>query len=234
MVKCQFCNSQKTKLLNEVLFCESCEIYFSLKNGNQLIKSLPIVETDQRMLSFCPPCSRKFEQEIFIKCKRFQEYFKQLPYCANCKSSNAVFLKNLFFKNFLLYKKIDRVFGFRTLLLLLFVWVYIEECIPLMHLYISMTLGEIQFLRLLVQAFIFYQTSQYSFVNAMLFLMCLYKIITKKSMYFKVPTNLLSAHELDTFIDRLNINTSFDRDIYKHKAKKNLKFGSQPTLKSKL
>ncbi|ELA42649.1 uncharacterized protein VICG_00401 [Vittaforma corneae ATCC 50505] len=233
MKQCQFCNSHKTKVLNDTLFCENCEIYFTLKNGIQLIKSLPIAETKQRTLNLCVSCSRRAMKNSSIKCRTFREYLKRLPYCSSCKSLNVVFLKNLFFKNFLLYKKIKSVFGLSTLFTLIMTWCCFEKYVSALYYYIAITADGMSSFSFIFTSFLLYHLNQYSFIRLMLFLICLYKIISKKSIYFEIPINLLSAHELDNFIDRLNINSSLESDVYRHDKRVNVHYGSQPHLKNK-
>lgn len=233
MKQCQFCNSHKTKALSDTLFCENCEIYFTLKNGIQLIKSLPIAETRQRSLNLCVSCSRRAMKNNSVRCRTFREYLKKLPYCSNCKSLNFVFLKNLFFKNFLLYKKIKNVFGLSTFFTLIMLWNCFEKYVAVVYYYIAISANDMSPLSFISTSFLLYHLNRYSFIRFSLFLICLYKIISKKAIHFEVPINLLSAHELDNFIDRLNINDSFESGVYRHEKRASVQYSSQPHLKSK-
>jgi hypothetical protein len=229
MAQCQFCSSFKTKVLNDILYCENCEIYFVLKSGSQLIKSLPVSETRQRNLNLCSSCAKKAIKNSSIRCRTFREYLKKLPYCKNCKCLNFIFLKNLFFKNFLLYKKIRNQFKLSTLFTLLAIWSYFEKYLILIYYYISIS-TDMTLLSFICTSFVMYHLNQYSFVRFILLIMCIYKILYKKSIYFEVPINLLSTYELDSFIDRLNINSSVDSNVYRYKKNGNNRNTSQPNV----
>lgn len=211
MKRCEFCGTRKTVLLNDTLYCESCEIYFTLKNGSQLIKSLPVSETKQRFLNLCASCSKTAQKFSVIRCRTFRGYFRKLPYCKGCKSLNLIFLKNLFFKNFLLYKKINRVFGLPSLIALILAFIFSPKYIILIYYYITIKAGNMSGREFFTTTFLLYHTCKYEFVKFILFVICLYKILTKWMMYFEVPINLSSSRELANFVDKLNINTSLDR-----------------------
>lgn len=205
MKHCQLCGSGKIKISNDVLFCENCEIYFAIKNGNQLIKALPITETKQRSLCLCPVCTRIAMKPAITKCRCFKEYLRKLPFCRSCKSINRDFLKNLFFKNFLLYKKTRRVFGLTTLLILIATWLILDPLLVLIYYYIEYCLDDLSFRRFLFTSIVFYNINSYSFIRDILFVVCLYKIVFSKCTIFEIPINLLDPHELDSFINRLSI-----------------------------
>lgn len=230
MKQCEFCGSRKTKRLNETLFCENCEIYFALKNGTQLIKSLPITETSSRSLKLCPSCTKLASKDTLIVCKTFREYLKKLPYCKTCKSLNLIFLKNLFFKNFLLYKKIRKIFGITTLFTLILTWIFLEDWIVLFYYYITMQSTGLPFSKLIVTAVIFYNLNRYAFIRFWIFLLCLYRVLTRKTIYFDVPINLLNVYELDNFIDRLSLNGP--QDLYRSKKQADRRYDSLPHIKS--
>lgn len=234
MTKCQFCNSCKTKKLNDAFFCEKCEIYFYIKNGSQLIKSLPIAEIQQRSLNLCTRCNENSRKNKLIKCQVFNEYIRKLPYCKKCKKENYLFLKNLFFKNFLLYKKIGRVFGLSELIVLVVCWFQYSQAIPVLYLYISMLACDPGFFWFIFRIFLLYHLKSYSFAILGMFLVCLYRILKEKTIYFEMPINLYNPEELDAFIDKLNINTSFDRNAHKNKTDKEAKANGYSALKTGL
>jgi hypothetical protein len=76
-----------------------------------------MAETRQRNLNLCSHCFKKASKNCSIKCRCFGNYFKKLPFCSKCKASNRLFLKNLFFKNFLLYKRNGNIFGMTSFLI---------------------------------------------------------------------------------------------------------------------
>lgn len=232
MPQCQFCKSHKTKLLIDTLYCENCEIYFTLKNGIQLIKTLPLAETKQRSLNFCADCTKTALKNNTVKCKTFREYIKKLPYCKSCKALNLIFLKNLFFKNFLLYKKIENQFGISLLLSIIFTWSYFENYLALFYYYIEILSGNLSTSSFILISFLFYHLNRYSVFRFILFIICIFKVLFTKTIYFDVPINLLSTKELDNFLNRLNINSSFDNGVYKNRKKASINFMSHSDLKS--
>lgn len=205
MKHCQLCGSGRIKLSNDIMFCENCEIYFAIKNTTQLIKSLPITETKQRSLCLCPTCTKRAMKPTITKCRFFKEYLRKLPFCRSCKSINRDFLKNLFFKNFLLYKKTRKVFGFTTLLVLLISWLISKPLLFPMYYYIEFSLDNLSLKKLVLTSLIFYNIIPYSFARDILFLICLYKIVFSRRTLFEIPINLLDPRELDSFINRLSI-----------------------------
>lgn len=241
---CQFCCSYKAKALGDALYCEKCEVYYMIKGGKQRIKTLPLVETKQRSLSLCPRCTNKTKNNRKLLVKTFNEYFKSLPYCKSCKLLNKVFLKNLFFKSFLLYKKSRAIFGWGDLLALLVLPgyisfqncanIYLNRVLGLICLYVEYKRYSLTFLKLAVLLILFFQACEYEFMNLLYFAYCLYRISFSRSIYFEVPINPYNIEELDNFIDKLNINTSFEDDVYRYKRQAHAKSNSHHDLKYRL
>jgi len=220
--------------MNDTLYCENCEIYFTVKGRSQLIKSLPVTETKQRFLNLCSSCTKAATKSHLIKCRSFREYYKRLPYCSSCRALNLVFLKNQFFKNFLLYKKVKRVFGAPSVIALLLVWNFFERYIGVLYYYISIKAGHMSVVEFIFTTVMLYHMNQYAFVRFALLLVCLYRLVTRRVTYFEMPLNPLSSQGLNDFIDRLSINGSFDSDFDRYGRKPKLpQTNSQPLLRNK-
>lgn len=215
MAKCQICQSGKIRTLNDTIFCENCEIYFSVIDGKQRIKALPIVETKQRSMNLCSACSKKASKDTYIQCRIFKEYLKKLPFCKACKSLNSLFLKNLYFKNFLLHKKSRKTFGIFTLLALLTLFLVSEDKLIYFYLYLALLSENVTGIGVLSYIFVWYHLNRYSFVHAIIFILCLKKVFTTKDIYFDLPVNLLSLNQIENHLDRLKINTSTEKESSK-------------------
>jgi hypothetical protein len=241
---CQFCCSYRATTLEDALYCERCEVYYTVINGKQRIKTLPLVETKQRSLSLCPRCTSRTKNNRKLLVKTFSEYFRGLPYCKSCKLLNKVFLKNLFFKSFLLYKKSRPVFGWGDLLILLALPGYISiqgnasvclnRTLSLICLYVEYKRYSLTVLKSIVLMALFCQACEYEFMNFLYFTYCLCRIAFSSSIYFEVPINPYNIEELDNFIDKLSINTSFENDVYKYKRQANVRSNSHHDLKHRL
>lgn len=241
---CQFCCSYKAKPLGDVLYCEKCEVYYTVKNGVQLIKTLPLVETRQRSLNLCSRCASKAKNKKRFLVKTFTEYFKNLPYCKSCKLLNKIFLKNLFFKNFLLYKKSRPIFSWRDLLTFLTLLgyigikdhagVYLNRALILACMYVEYKRYSLTFLRVVFLTVLFYQNCEYEFISLLYFAYCFYHMSFSKSIYFEVPVNPYNIEELDSFIDKLTINTYLENEVYRCKKQDNARFNSHHNLSHRI
>lgn len=241
---CQLCCSYRARALGNTLYCEKCEVYYTVRNGKQLIKTLPLVETRQRSLNLCPRCVNKTKNSKKLLVKTFGEYFKSLPYCKSCKFLNKIFLKNLFFKSFLLYKKSRPIFGWVDLLVLLalpgyvscqnYTSVCLNRALGFICLYVEYKRYSLTFLKSIVLLVLLHQSCGYEFANFLCFVYCLCRISFSRSIYFEVPINPYNIEELDAFIDKLSINTSFENDVYRYKRQVNVRSNSHHDLKHRL
>lgn len=215
MKKCQICQSGKIRILHDTLYCANCEIYFSLDDGKQRVKSLPIVETKQRAMKLCLNCNKKYAKNNSIKCKVFLEYFKKLPFCKQCKALNSLFLKNLFFKNFLLYKKTQKTYGIFTLFFFIALAFFSSKKLIFYYVYLALSSGDLGLLKAISLGFTWYHINRYSFSYPIVFTMCFRKILFVKEVYFDVPINLMSVEQIQDHLDRLKIGTSTEKESYK-------------------
>lgn len=215
MAKCQICQSGKIRILSDTIFCENCEIYYSMNDGKQRIKALPIVETKQRTLNLCANCTKKASKNNNIQCRVFKEYLKKLPFCSPCKSLNSLFLKNLFFKNFLLHKKSKKTFGIFTFLALLAISWFSAEKVFYFYLYLVLVTENITGVGVIYFLFLWYHFNRYSFFHPILFILGLKKIFDSREIYFNMPVNLLSSNQIENHLDRLKINTSTEKEPQK-------------------
>lgn len=215
---CQFCHSGSIKRLKDgILYCPNCEIYYVVRNGKQYIKSLPLVEIEQRSLNLCSKCMKSTKNSRRVCVKTFSEYYKNLPFCKKCRIINKVFIKNFYCKSFILYKKMKRIFGLKDMLCLLILscilirYLSVFPLLPALVLYIDYRRYSLSFIRCILLILFFYQFSHYEFVKLFLIIYCLYNLAFAKSIFFEVPVDTCNAEELDGFINKLSINTSFEK-----------------------
>ena len=224
--RCQVCFSSRTVPLKDTVYCELCDIYYTMKGGRQHISTLPIKELEQASLDLCTRCRKKSGKGHIIVCRSFGDYFSKLGFCRGCKSSNRDFLKNLYYKNFLLYRTKVPLFGWRSILLLLFCLILYNvaahSCgITLYDLVAPPSQGSIGtwMLLILVQyarhgmalrrlvfvSFLFYYLGHVSLVNDALLLYIAVGILFYRTVVFSIPSNLHCHDDLHSFIEKLSI-----------------------------
>ncbi|OQS53992.1 hypothetical protein EHP00_526 [Ecytonucleospora hepatopenaei] len=108
---CQVCLSQQIILLSGSVYCEKCEVYYQLENGNQFVAAIPVSEIDQMGPDLCKKCEGIKKSNRKIECTSFNDFTKKIKLCGKCKSINHSFLKNLYFRNFVLCRKTKAIYG---------------------------------------------------------------------------------------------------------------------------
>lgn len=108
---CQVCMSSKIIVLNNSVYCEKCAVYYQIENDSQFISAIPVSEIDYAAPELCTKCEKLRESNRKIKCTSFNDFYKKIRLCKECKKNNHAFLKNLYFRNFILCKKTKYVYG---------------------------------------------------------------------------------------------------------------------------
>ena len=210
-MKCQICLSNKLIMLKDTIYCENCNIYYSIHENNQLIKSLPIKIVSQVSLELCNKC-KNIERKGFIRCKTFQQYLNKLSLCRKCKNNNRDFLGNIFYKNFLLHKKNIRIFGWKFLLFFIIYYYFSSNYFSsfFYQIFLSFVIDyfayKFTFSRFLFFSLLFYTTKDLEFVRIIFFFYFLYHILFTKTIVFDVPLDSSSEDGLNSFINRLSIS----------------------------
>lgn len=202
-----------------MLYCEFCQIYYTLKNDIQQISSLPIRELDQTSLDLCKACTRRLvngQREVI--CRTAEEYLSGIGLCRGCKASNRSLIHNLYYKNFLFHRKFVRPIGWiSSLFILLFLYLLppnpiVRWFFAIMIEYKQCRLGHVRFILLTL---ICVKLGNFDFVSDSLLVYMLYRLLFFKTVVFSLPANLSCHKNLNSFIERLNINGSMllDQDI---------------------
>ncbi|KAL6120958.1 hypothetical protein NUSPORA_02217 [Nucleospora cyclopteri] len=108
---CQVCWSKNVLNLSKMLYCENCDIYYSLEKNNQYVTSLPVTEIDAPKIKLCHKCKKIEKSSRKIKCQTFRGFLSKLNLCKNCKESNHDNIKNLYYRNFIMHKKVERIYS---------------------------------------------------------------------------------------------------------------------------
>ncbi|KAI5152021.1 hypothetical protein ENBRE01_2508 [Enteropsectra breve] len=219
--KCQICSSMRIHMLNNKLYCESCDVYYYLRNGVQVVATLPVNANSQPFLDLCPRCSElSAKTKRKIKCKTFRGYFARIGYCSVCKNLNRDLFKNLFYKNFLLHQKDQASFGpILKLALFLLSFLFMDKKYVMLGilLYIQRRSGNLTIMRALFSCFLVYRYWWSLSVKLLLISCGLYMIFNSYSIQFYVPENLYCPEDLSKFIGNLNFSTG---EEYKKSTRK--------------
>lgn len=232
MVKyCQYCLSYKINRLKECIYCTNCEIYYRIENNNQAIKSIPLEEINQINLKLCKNCNKKARGNLLVK--TVKEYYKKLPFCKNCKLKNKIFIRNYYFKNFLLNKEFLRDFTTFDLFLIIFSFFilnyelifynnnlqilekysflnffeknnFINLFINILYLYVEYKRYAFSYFTIFIFIILYY-LKRYEIISWIVLFYCFIRIITSKSYYFKININSNNEHNLNNLIDKLKI-----------------------------
>lgn len=206
---CQICLSNKTIKNDNILFCESCNVYYTIYNNIQKIRQLPIKDTSQISFEFCTKCKERFKKkESKIRCRNFKEYLSKLPACNKCKIKNKDFISNLYYNNFSLYRKEVHAFNFLSKILffiffLIFPFFYVVIGIE----YLLNSLSMLKFIMLILMERFF---GNYDFVKDFFFIYIFLKKIIAKKIVFDLPSDLQRDDNLHHFIQRLKITEPFN------------------------
>lgn len=104
----------------------------SIKNQ---VSSLPLRPISQCTLDLCTNCSRTTAlrranyKKVIARCRTVNDYIVALKFCKKCRTLNEDFLKNQYYKNFLLFRKEISVFSWITMLLYIVTSVHINSSI---------------------------------------------------------------------------------------------------------
>ena len=120
---CQVCLSNRIVILNSSVYCEKCDVYYQIENNNQFVSAIPVSEMDTFGPELCSKCSARKMNDKKIKCTGFNDYYNKIRLCKLCKVTNKEYLKNLYYRNFILCKKIKNTYG--TLYKISFIWLII-------------------------------------------------------------------------------------------------------------
>ncbi|KAF7683135.1 hypothetical protein TCON_1647 [Astathelohania contejeani] len=102
-MRCQICHTKNIISLTNKIYCEECEVYYTIKSNQQEYSFLPITHTNKATkLILCSECKKMADYRI--KCKNFKEYFRKVAFCNYCKKKNKTEIKTMFFRVFQLYK----------------------------------------------------------------------------------------------------------------------------------
>lgn len=217
MIYCQYCLSSSVVRLKGCLYCKDCEIYYKQENKEQIVSSIPLEETNQTFLKLCKKynicCGRN---DRFLYVKTVNEYYRKLPFCKPCKQRNRSFIRNFYFKNFLLNK--EKLYDFSkkdVLLLILYLISYLAldihssiRGVVSIALYIY-----VQYKRCFFSYFydsficlILFFLRYFEIVSFITFLFCFYRVFTSKSYYFKININPANTLNINDLLNKLKIN----------------------------
>lgn len=207
---CQTCLSKKTIKTGNMLFCESCRIYYIIQNNLQRPKILPLKDVNQISFEFCTKCEKNFDQiDCEIRCRNFNEYLSKFMICKKCRIDNRDFISNLYYKNFVFYKKEVVFFGF--FLKILFFVLFLFCPVFYVAIFVEYALGELTFSKSILYFLANYFFSSFEVINDLFFFYFFFvKIIMAKKVVFDVPSNLQRYNNLHHFIKRLKISDSFN------------------------
>lgn len=208
--RCQICSSSRTVQLKETIYCEACDVYYSMCDGVQYVSTLPMKPSTQISPELCQRCQAKANAKKYkIRCETFQDYFSRLRYCKSCKLRNKDFLKNHYYKNFLLHRTKRTVFSKLMLGLFLASCYFIPNTKYRSLLFLGLVILRqygFSYSRLLLAAAITLQLGHLWIVRDACILFCLLKILFAHATVFDIPSNFNSYEELHCFFKKLNIS----------------------------
>ncbi|KAM0671472.1 hypothetical protein CWI42_080060 [Ordospora colligata] len=195
MKQCSYCGFRRIVALNSKYYCEECEVYYTYRNNKQEYSNFPMEETDQIAVKsgLCKKCEPRHESGRCVCCRTFREYFKKLPFCKKCKEKNERCIKNVFFRNFILYKTHDRVFPVLHIIICVFLLYFVRNSIvysiPVLFLIeyrIKRSLGISMIAKLVLVAGVLHL----SYGKLVCYLYYIYLMISSKKWQYNVPINL--------------------------------------------
>jgi Putative ribonucleoprotein zinc-finger pf C4 type len=219
--KCKICLSSQIIDFKDTIFCENCDIYYSVINGTQHVKTLPIKNISQHSLNLCKTCEANILTHKKISCKTFLQYFHKLRLCKPCKALNKDYISNLFYKNFLLHKNTIRLFSDWEIPALCIAYYFMGDSILFnwfIVIFNKYRSYRYSFRKLILITILIYKLQNYEFPKLICFIYSILVTLLSKTVIYNVPTNFSSDEELDSFIKDLSIRGSVveDSSIYKN------------------
>ncbi|EDQ31224.1 ribosomal protein L12E-L44-L45-RPP1-RPP2 [Enterocytozoon bieneusi H348] len=117
---CRTCLSNEIVILSHSIYCKVCNVYYHVESENQYVSSIPVKEFNCLSITLCIQCKSSINENRIISCVNYIDFLHKLHLCSNCKKTNENFLLNLYYRNFITYKKIKKTYN---------IWYKIIYCI---------------------------------------------------------------------------------------------------------
>lgn len=108
---CRTCLSNEIIVLSHSIYCKVCNVYYHIESENQYVSSIPVKEFDSLSVTLCIRCKSNINENRIISCINYIDFLYKLQLCSNCKKINENFLLNLYYRNFINYKKIKKAYS---------------------------------------------------------------------------------------------------------------------------
>ncbi|KAI4292584.1 hypothetical protein PAPHI01_1858 [Pancytospora philotis] len=211
--QCRMCHSYSTLRVYDSLFCEKCNVYYSLADGDYRPTSLPLREAAQTSLRLCRSCAKKYPRSnAQILASSFADYFNALSYCRVCKVVNRDYIKNHYYKNFIQHRTQRATFGWKYWLLYALTFFAYSPglCTRLCWLLlVEYKRSRLSCLRALVIFALFFHLGGYAFFRDAVALYVFCAILLARTVCFAIPANPQTHDNIHSLLNRLNI-----RDFY--------------------
>jgi len=201
--KCQYCGTNVIKN-----YCSVCRSHFTIVNNNEQ-KYLSVEMDDLEFLSIsdklCPLCTRYYKNSKYIiRSTSFSDYFAKLKFCKKCKNDSKKFIRNMFYKNFTLNRRLENVYSSRIILLFFILFHMCGEnqifyYFNILYNWFIYSYSDI------VICLIFCLGRNYWFVRGLYLLYSCYILFSRKRYFFYMPVNLEKEENIDKHIKELTI-----------------------------
>ncbi|KAK6089969.1 hypothetical protein P3W45_001015 [Vairimorpha bombi] len=200
--KCEYCKSRVHDN-----YCSTCRSHFILTDNEQKYVSVEMDELDHLTISdkLCYDCTIYYNtSDKIIKASCFTDYLYKLKLCKKCKEDNQKFIRNMFYKNFILYRCRESVYTHGFIMLFVIFFFIFNRSDYFYHIYFLLNFTNYSYLDLLVCLGLFYTRKYCIFRYTYLGFNC-FSMSCKNKFYFYMPVNLEKTGNIDKHIEELKI-----------------------------